>query len=116
MCNCRKNKKTNEDQSNLGARSVTNNDPHLAMVHTKPSLTSPNPSPRTSLEEKDQVIKQQIIPPKLKQTSPIAKIRQFVGVDDIGNDEHSNAMMNKIEVASGANGNSTGNFFHEILE
>ena len=87
----------------------------MAIVHTKPSSTSPNPSPRKSLEEKDEVIKQQMIPPKLKQTSPVAKIRQFAGVDDIGNDEDSNAMMNKIEVVSGANGNSAGNFFDKIL-
>ena len=84
----------------------------MAIVHTKPSSTSPNPSPRKSLEEQDQIIKQQIITPKVKQTSPVAKIRQFAGVDDdIGNDDHSNAMMNKIEVISGANGNSAGKFY-----
>jgi hypothetical protein len=84
----------------------------LAIVHTKPSSTSPNPSPRKSLEETDQIIKEPIIPPKIKQTSPVAKIRQFAGVDDdIGNDDHSNAMMNKIEVVPGANGNSAGKFY-----
>ena len=77
----------------------------------EPSSTSPNPSPRKSLDEKDQPIKQQTIPPKPKQTSPVAKIRQFVGVDDTGSDDHSNDTLNRIEVVPVANGNPAGNTF-----
>ena len=83
----------------------------MFIVQAEPTATSPNPTIRKSLEEKEPAIKQQIIPAKPKQTSPVAQIGKIARFGATGNSDDSNVMVHKTEVVSTANGNSAGNKF-----
>ena len=55
----------------------------LSREHKDSLASSPNPSPRKSLEEKEILSQQEKkVEYGAKKTSPVAKIRQFVGVEN----------------------------------
>ena len=84
--------------------------PSEARDHAKSSSKSPNPSPRRSLEEKDQHVEHETRPRNNNIRTPVAKIRQFAGIDDKHYDNVSSAELDKTEsFANGINGNEKGN-------
>ena len=88
--------------------SLIKNHSGLSRLQGEISSTSPNPSPRKSLEEKDPVILQQTSHKKSKQTSPVAKIRQFVGMEDTTQEKVPNDVLNKAKGIPAISGKTSG--------
>ena len=64
--------------------------------HKESFSPSPNPSPRKSLEEKDMMSQQEGDRENdTKQTSPVAKIRQFIGIGNDTEDSDASKFANE---------------------
>ena len=80
----------------------------------KSSSISPNPSPRTSVEESNEMIRPNSSSLNTSRVAPVAKIRQFIGIDDIPHGDVTQNVTNQIEMEPKDTGIKTGNNkFHD---
>ena len=80
----------------------------------KSSSISPNPSPRTSVEESNEMIRPNSSPLNTSRVAPVAKIRQFIGIDDIPHGDVTQNVTNQMEMEPKDTGIKTGNNkFHD---
>ena len=78
------------------------------------SSISPSPSPRTSVEESNEMIRPKSSPLNTSRVAPVAKIRQFIGIDDIPHGDVTQNVSNQMEMEPKDNGIKTGNNkFHD---
>ena len=62
------------------------------------SSISPSPSPRTSVEESNEMIRPNSSPLITSRVAPVAKIRQFIGIDDIPHGDVTQNVSNQMEM------------------
>ena len=80
----------------------------------KSSSISPNPSPRTSVEESNEMIRPKSSPLNTSRVAPVAKIRQFIGIDDTPHGDMTQNVSNEMEIVPRDTGIKTGNNkFHD---
>ena len=78
------------------------------------SSISPSPSPRTSVEESNEMIRPNSSPLNNSRVAPVAKIRQFIGIDDIPHGDVTQNVTNQMEMEPKDTGIKTGNIkFHD---
>ena len=75
----------------------------------KSSSISPNPSPRTSVEESNDMIRPDSSSLNTSRIAPVAKIRQFIGIDDIPHGDVTPNVSNQMEMIPKDTGIKTGN-------
>ena len=80
----------------------------------KSTSISPNPSPRTSVEESNEAILPNSSSLNASRVAPVAKIRQFIGIDDIPHGDVTQNVSNQMEMEPKDTGIKTGNNkFHD---
>ena len=80
----------------------------------KSSSISPNPSPRTSVEESNEMSQPNSSSSHTSRVAPVAKIRQFIGIDDIPHKDVTQNVSNQMEMEPKYAGIKTGNNkFHD---
>ena len=80
----------------------------------KSSSISPNPSPRTSVEESNETILPNSSSLNTSRVAPVAKIRQFIGIDDTPHGDMTQNVSNEMEIVPRDTGIKTGNNkFHD---
>ena len=78
------------------------------------SSISPSPSPRTSVEESNEMIRPNSSPLNTSRVAPVAKIRQFIGIDDTPHGDVTRNGTNQLEMEPKYTGIKTGNYkFHD---
>ena len=78
------------------------------------SSISPSPSPRTSVEESNEMIRPNSSPLNTSRVAPVAKIRQFIGIDDTPHGDMTQNVSNEMEIVPKDTGIKTGNNkFHD---
>ena len=99
--NINKQENIEEDLGRLGDRQTS-------------SSISPSPSPRTSVEESNEMIRPNSSPLNTSRVAPVAKIRQFIGIDDIPHGDVTQNVTNQMEMEPKDTGIKTGNIkFHD---
>ena len=94
--NINKQENIEEDLGRLGDRQTS-------------SSISPSPSPRTSVEESNEMIRPNSSPLNTSRVAPVAKIRQFIGIDDIPHGGVTQNVSNQMEMEPKDTGIKTGN-------
>ena len=101
VSNIDKQEQIEEDLGRLGDRQMS-------------SSISPNPSPRTSVEESNEMIRPDSSSLNTSRVAPVAKIRQFIGIDDIPHGDVTRNVSNQMEMEPKDTGIKTGNNkFHD---
>ena len=96
VTNIDKQEETEEDLGRLGDRQ-------------KSSSISPNPSPRTSVEESNKMILPNNSSLNTSRAAPVAKIRQFIGIDDIPHVDVAQNVSNQMKIDPKDTSIKTGN-------
>ena len=97
----------NEDEPNLGTKTVIKNEPARKRVNAQSSSTSPHPAPRRSLEEKEPFNQEQRNPSSKTSMASVSNIRKFAGIDDEEPDVLNRS--SQVEVPAIVSRNAAGN-------